>query len=281
MTSEKHFRPRWLPLAAAILAAAGIGRGAGLEPPRGAVHHHRTQGGRHRLLHVQQLRAGRDGYVTLIANYQPLQDPYGGPNYFTMDPNALYEIHVDNNGDAKEDITFQFRFQNKLNGDRAADRRQERGDPADAGRAGDRRRDSRRAATSTRPTRVDVVRGDRRSGARASRHQRRRRQRRPSTSRSTTSARRRSPTTPAYAAKHIYSVNIPGCSMPAKMFVGQRKEAFAVNLGTIFDLVNAPVAVITDPALINAGAEHHRRHERHHARARGAQELPRRRAASR
>lgn len=40
--------------------------------------------------------------------------------------------------------------------------------------------------------------------------------------------------------------------MPAKMFVGQRKEAFAVNLGTIFDLVNAPVAVITDPALINA-----------------------------
>jgi Domain of unknown function (DUF4331) len=34
--------------------------------------------------------------------------------------------------------------------------------------------------------------------------------------------------------------------------VGQRKEPFAVNLGTIFDLVNAPVAVITNPALINA-----------------------------
>jgi len=55
-----------------------------------------------------------------------------------------------------------------------------------------------------------------------------------------------------YAAKHIYSVNVPGCNTPARMFVGQRKEAFAVNLGTIFDLVNAPVAVITDPALINA-----------------------------
>ena len=40
--------------------------------------------------------------------------------------------------------------------------------------------------------------------------------------------------------------------MPGKLFVGQRKEAFAVNLGTIFDLVNAPLAVITDPALINA-----------------------------
>ncbi len=58
---------------------------------------------------------GRDGYVTLISNYQPLQAPYGGPNYFKMDPNALYEIHIDNNGDAKEDISFQFRFQNKFN----------------------------------------------------------------------------------------------------------------------------------------------------------------------
>ena len=34
--------------------------------------------------------SGRGNYVTLIANYQPLQDPYGGPNYFKMDPNALY-----------------------------------------------------------------------------------------------------------------------------------------------------------------------------------------------
>jgi hypothetical protein len=53
---------------------------------------------------------GREGYVTLIANYIPLQDAYGGPNFFAMDPNGIYEIHVDNNGDAKEDITFQFRF---------------------------------------------------------------------------------------------------------------------------------------------------------------------------
>ena len=33
--------------------------------------------------------SGRAGYVTLIANYVPLQDAYGGPNYFAMDPNAL------------------------------------------------------------------------------------------------------------------------------------------------------------------------------------------------
>jgi len=56
----------------------------------------------------------------------------------------------------------------------------------------------------------------------------------------------------AYAAKHIYSVNIPGCAMPGKLFVGQRKDGFAVNLGTIFDLINAPVSFITDPTKINA-----------------------------
>src|SRR5215472_14927025 len=54
--------------------------------------------------------SGRGGYVTLIANYLPLQDAYGGPNYFTLDPEALYEIHIDNNGDGVEDLTYQFRF---------------------------------------------------------------------------------------------------------------------------------------------------------------------------
>jgi len=42
---------------------------------------------------------GREAYVTLVANYLPLQDAYGGPNYFSMDPNALYEIHIDNSGE--------------------------------------------------------------------------------------------------------------------------------------------------------------------------------------
>src|SRR5687768_1266039 len=58
--------------------------------------------------------SGREGYVTLLADYLPLQDPYGGPNYFALDPAALYEIHIDNDGDAREDLTFQFRFTNRL-----------------------------------------------------------------------------------------------------------------------------------------------------------------------
>ena len=57
---------------------------------------------------------GREAFVTFIANYQPLQAPYGGPNYFTLDPDAIYEIHIDNDGDAVEDITFQFDFATTL-----------------------------------------------------------------------------------------------------------------------------------------------------------------------
>ena len=48
--------------------------------------------------------------VTLIANFIPFQKPDGGPNFYSFDPNVVYEIHVDNNGDAVEDITFQWRF---------------------------------------------------------------------------------------------------------------------------------------------------------------------------
>jgi Domain of unknown function (DUF4331) len=48
--------------------------------------------------------------VTILANYIPFEDPAGGPNYYRFDPTALYEIHVDNDGDAKDDVTYQFRF---------------------------------------------------------------------------------------------------------------------------------------------------------------------------
>jgi len=42
----------------------------------------------------------------------------------------------------------------------------------------------------------------------------------------------------AYANQFIYDVTLPGCPSAGKVFVGQRAEAFAVNLGEIFDLVN-------------------------------------------
>jgi hypothetical protein len=48
--------------------------------------------------------------VTLIMNVDPLLEPANGPNWSPFDPDILYEIKVDNNNDAVEDIVFQFRF---------------------------------------------------------------------------------------------------------------------------------------------------------------------------
>ena len=61
---------------------------------------------------------GRQDHVTIISNFQPGENPGDGPNYYTMDPDAVYEIHVDNNGDAREDLTYQFKFSNVLSGPR-------------------------------------------------------------------------------------------------------------------------------------------------------------------
>jgi hypothetical protein len=52
--------------------------------------------------------------VTLITSYVPFEDPAGGPNFFRFGDNVLYEIKIDNNGDAVEDITFQLRFTSQV-----------------------------------------------------------------------------------------------------------------------------------------------------------------------
>lgn len=193
---------------------------------------------------------GRSDYVTLIANYQPLQAPYGGPNYFSLDPNALYEIHVDNNGDGREDLTFQFRFSNQLKGTAlpignasVAVPLIQTGPVANLADAnlnlnetytlslvrGDRRKGGMAAITKEDGARVfekpvDYI-GGKTLGEPAAYE--------------------------AYAQRHIHSIKVPGC--PAgkdggRVFVGQRQEGFAVNLGPVFDLVNAPAAVLLDPA---------------------------------
>src|SRR4051812_5261239 len=48
----------------------------------------------------------RPDTVTIVANYIPLEEPAGGPNFGSFDPNVLYEIHVDNNGDARDDVDY-------------------------------------------------------------------------------------------------------------------------------------------------------------------------------
>src|SRR5579862_5242538 len=57
---------------------------------------------------------GRSGYVTLIANYIPFEAPQGGPNFYDLDENAVYKINIDNDGSARPDIVFEFKFKNML-----------------------------------------------------------------------------------------------------------------------------------------------------------------------
>ena len=245
--------PRLAPLAMGLIAALA---GFGLHPAQASSHREapfittqpKVDGTDFYMF--ASYEPGREGYVTMIANYVPLQDPYGGPNYFSMDPNALYEIHVDNNGDAKEDITFQFRFKNTLKGTTLSIGGKNMAIPLI--QAGTVSQPNDPALNVNETYTVDIVRGDRRTGTRRSITQ-------------LTGGGNPVFDKPvdnigtktiadyaAYAAKHIYTVNIPGCSMPGKVFVGQRKDPFALNLGAIFDLVNAPVSFITDPTKINA-----------------------------
>jgi Domain of unknown function (DUF4331) len=173
---------------------------------------------------------GRSAYVTLIANYIPLEDPSGGPNYFNLDENAVYQINVDNDGDAVSDLSFEFTFKNTFKdlavsagGDKipvplinigpinpaganlnliqtysiALSRQGRREEIGNATLGG---------TTFFKPT--DNI-GHKSIGDYAE-----------------------------YAGHFMYDISIPGCSLPGRVFVGQRKDGFVVNLGEVFDLVN-------------------------------------------
>ena len=52
----------------------------------------------------------RPDTVTIIANWIPLEAPPSGPEYYRFGDDILYKIHLDHNGDAEEDLTWEFRF---------------------------------------------------------------------------------------------------------------------------------------------------------------------------
>ncbi len=186
----------------------------------------------------QSYESGRAGYTTLIANFQPGEYPGAGPNYYTMDPDAIYEIHVDNAGDAKEHLTFQFKFTNSLKNDTgktvtvggkvlpiALRTIGPISAPLDANLGEDEQYT------------LTMITGDRRTGTKAAVTN--------ATGGGSTfvkpfdnAGNKTIANYPAYANQFIYNVNIPNCSGQGRVFAGQRQEAFAVNLGPIFDLVN-------------------------------------------
>ena len=189
--------------------------------------------------------SGRADYVTLIANYVPLQDAYGGPNYFALDPAANYNIHVDSDGDAVEDLTFQFKFDNNLAADGAGiqlaigpdgDKKQIAIPLKNAGgiSAGD-----SSVLNFIEQYSINLVEGPVTTGTSTA---------------VTASGGETTFTKPwdyigdktfssaadyqAYADQYVYDISVPNCSQTGKAFVGQRSDAFAVNLGESFDLVN-------------------------------------------
>jgi hypothetical protein len=54
------------------------------------------------------------GAVTLVANWIPFEDPAGGPNFYRFDDRATYYLNIDNTGDGRYDVRYQFRFKTKV-----------------------------------------------------------------------------------------------------------------------------------------------------------------------
>lgn len=189
------------------------------------------------LYMFRSYEAGKEAFVTVLANYIPFQDPQGGPNFYQFGENALYEISFDNVGDGKEHITFQFRFTNTSKktaltvGGKSVLIPLINSGPITGVNA---------AALNVRETyAVNMVRGDRRTGTVSS-----------ITNSAGGAATFDKPVDnigdksfggaagyETYANQHIYTVAIPGCAN-GRVFVGQRKEPFYIAVGKIFDLFN-------------------------------------------
>ncbi len=189
------------------------------------------------LYMFRSYETGRQNFVTVLANYQPFQDPQGGPNFYMFSPDALYEIHIDNNGDAVEDLTFQFRFTNTSKATALTIGTKSVKIPLiNSGVIAG----VNPAALNVRETfTIDVLRGGRRT-ARSS-----------ITKATGGGAVFDKPVDnigdksfgsatgyATYANQHVYDVTIPGCSTAGRVFVGQRKEPFYIAVGKAFDLFN-------------------------------------------
>lgn len=189
---------------------------------------------------------GRGDYVTLIANYIPLQDAYGGPNYFAMDPHATYSIHIDNDGDAVEDISFAFNFKKMLPNNN-------QGVALNVGPEGNQKSIAvplinvggissadQSTANFSESYSLTLVSGDMATGTKE-----------PIVNSASNTSEFLKPLDyignktftdaqgySAYADTFIHQISIPNCTEMGQVFVGQRKDPFVVNLGKTFDLVN-------------------------------------------
>lgn len=189
---------------------------------------------------------GRQDFITLIADYSPFQDAFAGPIYFPLEDRAFYDIHIINDNNEVEDLTFRFRFANTspLLTVNVGNPGEELAIPVPLINIGPITQPGN--ANAVRSYTVRLIRGDTRgpSSVEFLRH-------------AVTGDPRffmpldniggnSIPNYEAYARGFINEVDIPGCG-GGKVFVGQRKDPFQADIGGLFDLVNLP-NLLGDPA---------------------------------
>jgi len=179
--------------------------------------------------------SGRSAYVSLIATFAGRQRNIDGPNFHALDDKFFYEINVDTTGEGIPEITYQFNpineFASEPNGiqlnisGRLQSVALKNLGPISAGNEG---------ALNTREY---YTLGVRQNGVTQNASQ--------VGSGNTIfrkpfdyAGRKTFADYNAYANSFIYDINIPNCATPGRVFVGQRKDPFSINIGPIFDLVN-------------------------------------------
>ncbi len=176
---------------------------------------------------------GRTDYVTLLANYNPLQDAYSGPNFHVMNPNAVYDFNIDNNGDGQPDLTYRFHFKN-TNKDLSVLGGSGHQTAVPLINIGAITSTDQSKLNRTETYSVEVRKGTggfqwlvNSAGGSGG-----------FTKPVDNIGNKSIPDYATYAGNSVYNVVVPGCSQPGRVFVGQRKDGFVANLGEIFDLVN-------------------------------------------
>jgi len=206
---------------------------------------------------------GRENYVTFIKNVEGRQGPGSGPNYYALSDEHFYEIYIDTNGDLVEDITFQFVPGFTFGGTKIGNisflaDEHDCPNPGEvfkttnvgieltnggvtlpialkvagvitaASQAALNQHDyysinyilGGRDSTNSTPV-SNVVGG----GTQFTRPM-------------DNAGEKSFPDYKTYADQYLYDIHIPGCATAGRVFVGQRKESFSINLGGIFDLFN-------------------------------------------
>lgn len=176
---------------------------------------------------------GRSAYVTMIADYVPLQDPGGGPNFYDMEHNGFYDINIDLNGSGRPTYIVRFRVYPvsrdlalSVGGKKVAIPLVNDGpiSVADSSAQNVGEVYTISLIDRSKGTPVETLLKDTSGNTQFQKPVDR-------------IGDKSVPNYAAYAASFTHDIVIPGCGV-GRVFVGQRKDPFVVNLGETFDLVN-------------------------------------------